>query len=322
MDVRALLFGSKIRIAVTVIAGLVLAVGGAFLAGFLGVPSVERVDNQFGTVNETDTEIRTGLQVHNPNPVGLGLGSMTVNYTVGMNDVQVAAGEKNGVGIGPGNSTVNLTTYLQNQRIPDWWVTHIRNDEHTDVTIDATVKPGILGQSASFQPVSRSITTDLIGQFDSSEERPVNMNEPFVEDPVLVIEETRASWGEVTSSETPIDVEFDVYNPKTTPMAVSSIGYNITMNDVQVGSGETGETVTIPGETARVVETPTAIQNDRLDDWWVSHVQNDQVTELRIEFYAEVQPPGSGETVRVPLDDLAYTRTIETDLFGTKDAGE
>jgi len=320
MDVRALLFGSKLRIAATVFVGLGLAVGGAFLAGILGVPSVERVDNQFGSVNDTDTEIRTDLVVNNPNPIGVRLGSMSVNYSVSMNDVRVATGEKNGVGIGTGNSTVELTTYLQNERIPDWWVTHVRNDEQTDMTIDATVKPGILGQSATFQPASRSIETDLIGQFNSSERRPVNADMALVEDPVLVVRQTNASWGEVTESETPIDLEFGIYNPKSTPVVVSNIGYNITMNDVQVGAGETEETETIPGKTYRVVETPTAIQNENLDEWWVSHVQNNQVTELRIDFYAEVQPPGSEETVRVALDDMTYTKTIETDLFGTKDA--
>ncbi|MFC3478963.1 LEA type 2 family protein [Halobacterium litoreum] len=320
MDVRALLFGSKLRTAATVVFGLGLAVGGAFLAGILGVPSVERVDNRFGAVNETDTEIRTDLVVHNPNPVGARLGSLGVNYSVSMNDVRVATGEKQGLGLGTGNSTIALTTHLKNERIPDWWVTHIRNGEQTDMTIDATVKSGLLGQSATFQPASRSIDTNLIGQFNSSERRPVNADMALVEDPVLVVRQTNASWGEVTSAETPINLEFGVYNPKSTPVVISNIGYNITMNDVQVGSGETEETESIPGKTYRVVETPTAIQNERLDDWWVSHVRNDQVTELRIDFYAEVQPPGSEETIRVPLDDMTYTKTIETDLFGTKDA--
>ncbi|MFB6072764.1 MAG: LEA type 2 family protein [Halobacterium sp.] len=321
MDVRALLFGSKLRIAATVVVGLGLAVGGAFLTGFLGVPSVERIDNEFGTVNESVTEIETDLVVHNPNPIGVRLGGLSVNYTVSMNDVAMARGEKHGVAIGTGNSTVNLTTYLQNPKIPDWWVTHVRNGEQTTLAVEATVKSGLLGQSATFQPATRSIETDILGQFNSSEDRPVNANVALVEDPVLVIRQTNATWGNVTDARTPINIEFGVYNPKSTPVVVSNVGYNITMNGILVGSGETQETETIPGKTYRVVETPTAIRNERLDEWWVSHVENNQVTELRIDFYAAVQPPGSDETIRVPLDDLTYTKTIETDLFGSKSGG-
>lgn len=319
MDASALLFGSKIRAAVTVVAGLGLVVGGAFFAGFLGVPTVERIDNRFGAVNETDTAIETDLVVHNPNPIEIRLGQLSVNYMVSMNDIEMARGDKHGVAIGTGNATVNLTTYLQNERIPAWWVSHIRNDEQTDLTVTATVQSGTIGRSTTLQPAARSIETDVISQFNSSEDRPVNANAPVVSDPVLIIEETNATWGTVTDEETPILIEFDTYNPKASPVVVSNVGYNITMNDVQVGQGETENAVTIPGKTSRVVETPTVVDNERLDEWWVTHLENDQTTELRIDFYAEVEPPGTSETIRVPLDDMTYTKTIETDMFGTKD---
>ncbi|MCD2199302.1 LEA type 2 family protein [Halobacterium sp. KA-4] len=315
MDVRALLFGNTIRVAITVVAGLGLVAGGAFFAGFLGVPSVEQVDNQFGEVNDTYTEIETDLVIHNPNPVGVRLGDTSVNYTVAMNDIRMASGDKHGVGIDTGNSTVNLTTQLHNERIPAWWVNHVRGGEQTNLTVSATVQPGFVGQSASFQPAAETIETDLLGQFNSSEDRPVNAEMPLVE---VVIERTNASWGNVTDAETPIDLEFDVYNPKTSPVIVSNVGYNITMNGVPVGAGETEDGQTIPGKSSRVVETPTVIDNENLDEWWVTHVENNQTTELRIDFYAEIELPGSSETIRVPLDELTYTQTIETDMFGNK----
>lgn len=318
MDVRALLFGSLLRKAVTVVLGLGIVVGGAFVGGLLGVPSVERVDNQFGGVNETQTAIETDLLVNNPNPVGIRLGSLSVNYSVSMNDVEMAVGQKEGIGIASGNSTVNLTTYLQNERIPEWWVTHINNGETTDMTVSATAKSGLIGQSATFQPASETIETDILGQFNSTEDRPVDANMALVEDPVMIIKETSANWGEATSTATPIDMRFDVHNPKNSPVAISNIGYNITMNDVQVGEGETAETETIPPQSTETVSFTTDIQNQNLDDWWVSHIENNQVTELRIDFYAEVEPPGTDETVRVPLDDMTYTQTIETDFFGNK----
>jgi LEA14-like dessication related protein len=318
MDVRALLFGSILRKALTVVLGLGIVVGGAFVGGFIGVPSVERVDNQFGGVNETHTTIETDLTVNNPNPIGIRLGSLSVDYAVSMNDVEMATGQKNGVGIGTGNSTINLTTYLKNERIPEWWVTHINNGETTEMTVSATAHSGLIGQSASFQPAAETIETNILGQFNSSEDRPIDANMALVEDPVLIIKETSANWGEATSSRTPIDMRFDVHNPKSAPIAISNIGYNITMNDIQVGEGETAETETIPAQSTETVSFSTDIQNQHLDEWWVSHIENGQVTDLRIDFYAEIQPPGSDETIRVPLEDMTYTQTIETDFFGNK----
>lgn len=318
MDVRALLFGSLLRKALTVVFGLGIVVGGAFVGGFIGVPSVQGLDNQFGGVNETQTTIETDLVVNNPNPIGISLGGLSVDYGVSMNGVEMATGQKDGIGIGTGNSTINLTTYLQNERIPEWWVTHINNGETTEMTVSATAKSGLIGQSASFRPASKTIETDILGQFNSTEERPVDANMALVEDPVLIIEETSANWGDATSARTPIDMRFAVHNPKNAPIAISNIGYNITMNDVQVGEGETAETETIPAQSTETVSFTTDIRNQHLDEWWVSHIENGQVTELRIDFYAEIQPPGTDETVRVPLDDMTYTRTIETDFFGNK----
>jgi LEA14-like dessication related protein len=199
-------------------------------------------------------------------------------------------------------------------------VSHVNRGEASDLAVDATVKASRLGRSVSFQPANRDIDTDILGQFNSSEDQEVDANAPLVSDPVLVIEERNASWGEATSQKTPIDLTFDVHNPKSSPVVVSSIGYDITMNDVDVGAGETEETVTIPPGETREVAFPTTIRTQALDDWWVSHLQNDQVTNLTIDFYAEIQPPGSEGSIRVPLDGMTYEHTIETDLFGTKNA--
>jgi LEA14-like dessication related protein len=318
MDVRALLFGSKLRIAVTVLAGLGLAVGGAFAAGLLGVPAVESVENRFGDVNESVTEVETDLTINNPNPIGANLGGVRIDYSVAMNDVTMATGEKRGVSIGSGTSTTNLTTDLQNDRIPAWWVSHVNGWESSDLAVDATVTSSTLGRSVSFQPANRDVDTDVLGQFNSSEAQDVDANAPLVSDPILVIEERNASWGEATSQETPIDLTFDVHNPKSAPVTISSVGYDITMNDVDVGDGETEETVTIPPGETREVAFPTTIRTQALDDWWVSHLRNHQVTNLTIDFYAEIQPPGTGEPVRVPLDGMTYEKTIETDIFGSK----
>ncbi|MWG35841.1 LEA type 2 family protein [Halomarina oriensis] len=318
MKLRGLLFGGKLRVVAVVFLLVAASVVGAYTLGLVGRPAVTDVENRFGDVDRNETTIRTDLALSNPNPVGVRLGGASVDYTVYMNDVEMAQGGRDGVNLPRGDSELGFTTQMDNERIPAWWVSHIENDERTEVTIDASVHSSTLGRSFDL-PQRRTIETDIIGQFRSTEDRPVNANQPLVSDPVLVVRETDAQWGEVTEARTPIDASMTVYNPKSVPYVVTEIGYNVTMNDVPVGNGTTDEGYVIPAGAEKTVGTTMAIDNSRLDEWWVTHLRNDQVTEMRIDFHATIRLP-NGETVRVPLDALTYTKTIETDIFGTKNA--
>ena len=315
---KSLLLGSKIRILLTAVIAVGIVVAGSVSLGVLGAPSVGDVENRFGNVTAETTEIRTDLVVRNPNPFGVKLGGVSVSYDVTLNDVRLANGTKEGVTIERGNGTVSLRSTVRNERIPAWWVSHVRNGERTDVRVDASVRSETLGRSFSAPPVEREISTDVISQFNSTETRPVNASQPLVSDPVAYVNETSAQWGEVTNAESPIDMHFVVYNPKATPLAVTEIGYNITMNDVRVGNGTTDREHVVEGHSSETIDAQTAIRNQRLDEWWVTHLRNDQVTNLTIDFYAKVE--FAGETFTVPLRELTYEKTIETDIFGNKNA--
>lgn len=320
-DAFAALTSSKLRVALV---GLLLVgggVGGAFALGVLGVPSVAAVDNTFGDVTNETTEVRTDLVVSNPNPVGVGLDGVSVNYTVSMNEIEMAQGGREGVSVGTGNSTIPLETDLQNEAIPPWWVSHVRNGERTTVGIDAGVTSDLLGRTVEFDR-SREIQTDLLGAFDSDETRPVNADSALVDDPVLYVNETRAEWGSVSESETPIDMAFDVYNPNLEPYVITEIGYDVTMNGVEMASGQTEQGYVIPSRSTERIEFTTGLQNRRLDEWWVTHLDEEvhghQVSDLTIEFYAVIELPTGGE-VTVPLDELTYEERIETDIFDEGD---
>ncbi|WP_338741573.1 LEA type 2 family protein [Haloplanus salilacus] len=279
-------------------------------------PSVDGVDNRFGEVNETATVIESDLRVSNPNPIGANLGGLTVDYAVDMNGIRMATGVKDGVSIPRGESTVPMTTSLANERIPPWWVSHIRNGERTELAVNADVHSSVLGASFGAPKVTRTIETDIISAFNSTERRPVG-EEGANGEPILYIEETSAQWGSVDESATRIDMRFVVSNPNPYPVPVSELGYEATMNGVEMGSGATeGHGVIPPGET-RTIRATTVLNNENIDEWWVTHLNDDQVTEPRIDFAARVELPTG--TVEIPMDPLTYTETIETDIFGNKE---
>jgi LEA14-like dessication related protein len=299
---------------------LVGSIGGAFAVGIVGTPGVEAVENRFTDISENTTTIGTTITVSNPNPVGVKLGGTTIDYTISMNDVAMATGEKSGVALSRGNSTLNFSTQMQNVKIPAWWTTHIANGETTRVHIDANVTDSLVGSRSFSFTQNRTIQTDIMGAFNSTETRPVNASTPLVSDPVLYINETHGAWDsdDVTQSETPLDIEFDVYNPKPVPYTVTKVGYTTYMNDVRVGSGETEKGyVILPGER-ETVGIDTLVRNQKLDQWWASHLQRNQQTEMYIDFYLVLEV--TGEQVRVDLDAIDYETAIETDIFGNKES--
>lgn len=316
--VRASLLGSKLRVAGTAVLALSVVLGAAVGLGVLGVPGVAAVDNEFAGVNQSTTTIETDLVISNPNPVGVTLGDVRIDYGVSMNDVRLANGSREGVSLQPGNSTTELTTRMDNQRIPPWFASHVRNGERSRLVVDADVRSERLGRTKQFT-VERSIETDLIGQFDSNETRPVEVEDsaitstPLVENPVLYVNETGAEWGAVSREETPMDVAFVAYNPQAYPLTVTEIDYEITMNGVLVGEGSSETNAAILPERSERIETTTAIANDELDEWWVTHLENDQVTQLEIRFYATIEI--EGQEFRVPVRALDHEETIETSIF-------
>ncbi len=316
MDVRSTLFGSRVRIAAVALVLVLVAIGAAFAAGVLGTPSVTGVENRFGGVNETTTTIESNLTVANPNPFGASLGGLTVDYAVEMNGIRMAEGTKTGVSVPRGTSTLPLTTHLTNERIPSWWVSHVRNGEQTTLTVDADVHSSTAGATFGTPQVTRSVDTDLLSQFNSSRPQPVNARAPLVSDPVLYINETRATWGEVSNETTELRVAFVVYNPKSYPVGTTEIGYDLSMNGVTLGEGATEGGIVIPPGETRTIETTTRIRNGNLDEWWVTHIERNQVSELEIDFSARLDLRAT--TVEVPLTALDYTKTVETDVFGTK----
>ncbi|WP_252700627.1 LEA type 2 family protein [Natronosalvus vescus] len=315
--IKSIFFGSVFRILGTFVLALVVTVGGAFAAGVIGIPGLESVDNEFGEVDDEHTEILTDMTIHNPNPVGAGSADVDAEFVVSMNGIEMADGGGEDITLEPGTSTESFRTQMRNDRIPEWWVTHIENDEQTHVEIDATVSSGVLDRSTRITD-EQTVETDLLSAFNSDETRPVNAERPVVDDPFLYVNRTRGQWGGVDQRHTELELEFDIYNPQSYAVPMTELGYEITMNDVVIGEGESNREYVLQPGRETTVETVTRIENDNLDDWWVTHVENEEVSELRIEFVATFEL-ASGTTITIPLESLTYEETVETDIWGNEE---
>lgn len=291
-------------VAVLVVVGAIGAY--VFLSGF-EKPTVQSVENEFGAVSEESATIHTRVVVTNPNDRTIS--GATIRYTVEMNGIEMATGERSGVTLEPGRNVLELTTQLDNGKIPGWWVTHVERNETTTLSTTARASFANLPFSVSLPAQEQTIETSFIASLQNDTAQEVTL----AGEPLLEISEQRADWGEATAERTPAEFRTTLTNRHDRPIRMDGIAYTVRMNDVVVGSGTDEGFVLEPGET-REVTIEAGIESQRMQQWWVSHLQGNQTTRLEVDVAGVVEQ--EGEEYRVPLAALGSRAVFRTDLLG------
>lgn len=335
------------KIAVGVVALLVVTAGtgfGLYLFGVIGVPSVTVTDyGDWGTVTDEETEIITTIEVENPNPVGVNLATFGADYAIAMNDVTVATGDRTGLDLKPGTNTLELSTTLDNAQLQPWWVTYVRSDETIHLAATGTARVGTplgkIGHDFSQRDTMLEDETPMIdaltraaSQVEGSYAREVDTGLTTATVGYEVREAT-ASWGSVSEANTTVLFSFDIHNPGdvTVPAVPDGLQVDLAMNDVDLFSGGE-EAMTVrntardafirPGDTQTVV-LAIDMDNEKIDDWFTSHVRNGERTRIDASFRFTFEHEATGTTVSIPREDAAtYQCTLQTALLvDDQDAG-
>lgn len=135
---------------------------------------------------------------------------------------------------------------------------------------------------------------------------------------VLVVTETNAQWGTATVARTPIDASATVTNPTPLPVPITELRYTVRLNGIVVGQGSAGQQTVLRPDSTPTLEATAVIDNAKLDEWWVTHLRNDEQSTLTVAFNATLADGDSQRTV--PLEFLSYERPFETDLLGSANA--
>lgn len=321
----------KVAIAVGVVV-LVLGIGVGYLALTFQPPDASVDDEgEWGEVNESSTEVVTTIQVQNNNDYAISLGSnVGAKYYLYFNDVRVANGEKRGVNIPKGNSTIELRTYIDNEQLVPWWAEFVRANETIVMDTTVTAEAGLLGQqfSKNFTLEQRTMMEDETPMIDSlsaaaSETEGRYTVDAGVEEVGYVVERGYAEWGEVEDNQTTVLFKFDITNPSDSvaiPSEPDGLRANIEMNGVNLMdvSGDEFEmrssTEPIqPGETRTVVYA-VDMDNRKIDDWFRSHVRNDEVTDVEVTFGMTFAVQGQSFDVP-PQGGATYTCEFQTGML-------
>jgi len=300
--------------------------GGAFEAPTAGVLE----DGEWGAVSEERTEVVTTVWVDNPNPAVAATDTpVTVDYAVRMNGVALADGEQ-GLSLRQGNQTRSITVALRNDRIEEWWVEYVRDDETIETDIQATATGGVGPAQDSFT-IERD-STHLANEtpiVDSVGSAVADLEGTYTDESgeaVLEVREVTAAWGAVDEATTTVELRATVHNPTDDPLpaaAFERLSVSVDANGVPLAdvdgsaadlAGVGPEETIAPGET-RTVALAVPVDTDRVDDWFRTHVRNDERTDLSVRVEATVEDPDTGAVVAVPTDGAAYDCTFQTAIL-------
>lgn len=126
------------------------------------------------------------------------------------------------------------------------------------------------------------------------------------------LESMTNAWGPVDEDEVTVNTTLEVDNPNPVGlgMGVDSVDYVLVMNDVPLAEGAVGE-VDLPTGTSTTNLT-TAVAVDRIPEWWATHVDRGEQSDLDIEATIHA---GVGPISRSPT--ITHSDTVETDLEQT-----
>lgn len=288
---------------------------------------VRRVTNEWGEVTDRYSEIRTRVVLDGASLVDVYIDSVGLRYEASMNGVRVARSEKKGVSLNRRNTTIHLSARIGRESLLEWWQTHVNNNESTrlvirpHLTVDlpsvdlSTIDfAGVLPSRTSVNSVSVE-TPNYVNDFTTSIADSVRTRETMrikaFGKTVFAVEDVDAGWGTADDEKTPLDVTVGVRNPNPVSVGFEDLRYTVTMNGIDVGQGTVDDFV-LPARGEKTVESRAVLRNERIADWWATHLRRDERTSTSISFDGTVRALGFSREI----GGRSYTDSFETDLFG------
>jgi len=287
----------------------VIALG--FTTGFLSIPSFKSISNNWGNISNTTTEISSNITIENNNPFSIVIPRVKVTYALKMNDIDMAEGSVENINLQQGDTTIEVISYLNNTKIPEWWISHITNNETTSIDIDPMVVIDAEFSEPSITVPGKTITlsTNLLTTIHANEGKKIQVG--LIN---LTIESINGTWGEINNETTEILVDLVLSNPLPISIYIPPVNYTIAMNDIVLGKGTSNNTPILTNNSVFTMSLSILINNNMLDKWFVSHLQNDEHSILRISIASTVEYEGLSYTID---EFMLYTHEFDTDILGS-----
>lgn len=143
--------------------------------------------------------------------------------------------------------------------------------------------------------------------------------------PILTMESWNLYWGDVTTETTQILGTIVLRNELSVPMPIQGLRLGLDMNEIPVVPNINiipTEPILLPGESIPLT-IDVDVNNDKLVQWWTSHLQQNEETIINVKIGVNVILPkelgfGFSEPIPLPLMPIPFfEHEIRTDIMGT-----
>jgi len=242
----------------------------------VGKPEIRGISYSWGKVTEDTTEILVNINVYNPNPFPIPLKDVAMD--VYMNGIKMGEGHAIKAEIeAKSESTVVVAIDLDNNKIPEWWASHIRNGEKTAIDIKGYLVFDLKVFDFKYPiEIPKSLETNILSTLSTNKPRMISTDSINI-----TVKTISTRWGNV-SEYTEIVTIAEIYNDNPYPISMSNFSYIIKMNGVEVGRGSDNLNAVIPPKSDAKITLISKIENSKLKEWWISHIRNGERTDVEI----------------------------------------
>jgi len=274
----------------------------------IGKPEIRGITHEWGEVTSSTTEVITKIKVYNPNPVSLPLKDVLTE--IYMNDVKMGEGSALKAEIEPNSeSAVVISTKLENGRIPEWWVSHIKNGEKSTMDVRGNLVFDLKVTEFRYPvELSNSIETDILAGLSSDTPQKVSAG-PLT----LRIKSVKSHWGEVNEDYTEIITQAAIHNDNLVPIPITKFRYSVEMNGIKLADGSSDVATVIQPKSEATLTFVTKIDNKMLDEWWISHIKNGEKTKVKIVLQPVIEVAGKELKFTLAEKESEFT----TNLLGS-----
>ncbi|MEM4524369.1 MAG: LEA type 2 family protein [Archaeoglobaceae archaeon] len=289
-----------------IVSAILLIVALSLCAQAPGKPEIKSLTNCWGNIASEVTEIITEILVYNPNPFSIPLKDILTE--IYMNELKMGEGKALKAEIPPGESEIILSTEIKNNRIPEWFVSHIKNGEKTDVKLKGYLVFDLRLTEFKYPfEQSSTIKTNLLSELKSQAPKTVSVG-PMT----FTIKSINAYWGKVEKDYTEIIIIATISNENPISVLIPKYKYYMEMNGIKVASGINDLVALIPPMSEASLTFVIKIENEMLDEWFVSHLKNKERSEIKIVIEPFIEISGK-EISFVLIESKSY---METKILG------
>lgn len=273
----------------------------------LGQPQIKGTTNQWGEVTSSTTEVITKVGVYNPNPVPLPL--KNVLTTINMNDIKMGEGSAVKSEIeANSNSTIVISTDIKNDRISEWWVSHIKNNEESSMSMKGDLVFDLKVTEFEY-PIEKTkqVKTDILSGLSVSSQK-IDPSGPGS----ITIESAESQWGEVNQNYTQIVTTVKIQNDYPVEISIDEVNYLVEINGIKLADDTSDVTRVIEANSEAELSLTTKMSNDKLEEWWVTHIENNEQSMINTTAEAVVE----AEDQQFEFNLLEQESQFNTNLLG------